>query len=118
VEDTPNAGDRKRTNRLEVPEGHKLDNVPEDRLPLGRAQDPVVPVQDLHVREVCVAHAHDDDGQRLVGGAHDGLARVRHVGHHAVRQDEQDVVALGDRRTTQCWSEQREREPAASGTPS
>ena len=93
-EQDPTSGGSEETNRFEVSEGHKLDNVPKDRLSLWRAQDPVISVQDLHVCEVCVAHADDDDGQGLVGGSHDGLARVRHVGHHAVRQDEQNVVPL------------------------
>ena len=85
---------KKKTNRFEVSEGHKLNDVSKNQLSLGRAQNPVVSVQDLHVCEVCVAHADDNDGQGLVGGAHDGLACVRHVCHHAIRQDEQNVVPL------------------------
>lgn len=83
---------------FEVLEGDKLHDVPEDRLPLGRTQDPVVAVQDLHVGEVSVAHAHDDDGHGQVGGVHDGLPRVGHVGDDAVRQDQQDEVFLQGRR--------------------
>ena len=75
------------TDRFEISEGHKLYNIPEDRLSFGRAKDSVIPIQDLHVREIGVADADDNDGQGLVGGAHDGLARVRHVRHHAVRED-------------------------------
>lgn len=79
---------------FEVLERDKLDDVAEDGLPLRRAQDAVVPVQDLHVREVGVAHADDDDGHGQVGGVHDGLARVRHVGDDAVGQDQQDEIFL------------------------
>lgn len=82
------------TDRFKVSKGHKLHDVSENRLSLRRAQHSVVSVQDLHVSEVGVAHAHDDDGEGLVGGAHNGLARVRHVRHHAVGEDEQDVVPL------------------------
>lgn len=89
-------GDRAKgeTDRFEVSEWHELHDVPEDRFALWRAQDSVVPVQNLHVCEVGVAHPHDDDGEGLVGGSDDGLARVRHVRHHAVGEDEQDVVPL------------------------
>lgn len=79
---------------FEVLEGDKLDNVPEDWFPFGRAQDAVVAIQDLHVRKVSVAHAHDDHGHGQVGGVHDGLPRVSHVGDDAVRQDQQDEVFL------------------------
>lgn len=82
------------THRFKVSEGHKLDNVPQDGFSFRRAQDTVVAVQDLHVGKIGVPHTHYDDGQRLVGGAHDGLPRVRHVGHDAVREDQQDVVFL------------------------
>lgn len=88
------ADGEKETDRFEVSEWHELHDVPEDRFALGRAQDSVVPVQNLHVCEVGVAHSHDDDGEGLVGGSDDGLARVRHVRHHAVGEDEQDVVPL------------------------
>lgn len=84
----------KETDRFEVSEWHKLHNVPEDGFALRRAQNTVVPVQNLHVCEVGVAHSHDDDGQGLIGGSDDGLARVRHVGHHTISEDEQDVVTL------------------------
>lgn len=79
---------------FEVLEGNKLDNVAEDGLSLWRTQDPVVSVQYLHVREVRVSHANDDDGHGQVGGVHDGLARVCHVGDDAIRQDQQDEILL------------------------
>lgn len=79
---------------FEVLEGDKLDDVAEDWLALGRTQDPVVAVEDLHVGEVGVAHADDDDGHGQVRGVHNGLPRVRHVGDDAVRQDQQDEVFL------------------------
>lgn len=82
------------THMFEVLEGDELDDVAQDRLALGRPQDPVVAVQDLHVGEVGVAHADDDDGHGEVGGVHDGLPRVGHVGDDAVGQDEQDEVLL------------------------
>lgn len=82
------------TDRFEVSEGDKLHNVPEDRLALGRAQDPVIPVQDLHISEVGVAHAHDDNGQRLIRPAHNSLPCVGHVCHHSVGKDQQDVISL------------------------
>lgn len=81
---------------FEVLEGDKLDDVPQDGLPLRRTQDPVVPVQYLHVGEVGVPHADDDDRHGQVGGVHDGLPRVRHVGDDAVCQDQQDEVLLRD----------------------
>lgn len=81
---------------FEVLEGDKLDDVSQDGLPLRRTQDPVVPVQYLHVGEVRVPHADDDDRHGQVGGVHDGLPRVRHVGDDAVRQDQQDEVLLRD----------------------
>lgn len=84
------------THVLELPERDELDYVTEDGLALGGAQDAVVPIQDLHVGEVGVAHPHDDDGHGKVGGADDGLPCVRHVRHHSVRQDQQDEVLLGD----------------------
>lgn len=83
------------THVLELAEGHELDDVAQHGLALGGAQHAVVPVQDLHVREVGVAHADDDDGHGQVGGADDGLPRVRHVRHHAVGQDQQDEILLG-----------------------
>lgn len=88
---------RLETHRFKVSEGHKLDNVPQDRFSFWRAQDTVISIQDLHVSEVGVPHTHDDNGQRLVGGTHDGLPCVRHVGHHTVREDQQDVVFLVER---------------------
>lgn len=83
---------------FEVAEGDKLDDVPEDGLSFGRPKDPVVAVQHLHVAEVGVPDADDDDGHGEVGGLHDGLPRVGHVGDDAVRQDEQDEVLLEEER--------------------
>lgn len=91
-------GDRRAegpTHVLEVTEGDELDDVTQHGLTPGGAQDAVVTVQDLHVGEVGVAHPHNDDGHGQVGGADNGLPRVRHVCHHAVRQDQQDEVLLG-----------------------
>lgn len=79
---------------LELTEGHELDNVPERRLTPRGAQDPIIPVQDLHVREVSIAHPNDDDRHGQVGGPHNGLSGVRHVRYYTVREDEQDVVLL------------------------
>lgn len=84
------------THTLELPEGHKLHDVTERGLAPGGAQDTIVPVQGLHIREVSIAHPHDDDGHGQVGGAHDGLPRISHVGHHSVGQDQQNVVLLGE----------------------
>lgn len=100
---TSEAATLKVTDRFEVSERHKLHNVPEDGFALRWAQDAVVPVQNLHVCEVGVAHSHDDDGQRLIGASDDGLARVCHVGHHAISKDEQDVVTLEDDKRRQRW---------------
>lgn len=86
--------ERGHTDRFKVSEGNELDNVPEDRFALWGAQDPIVPIQDLHVCEVGIAHAHDDNGQRLIGGAHYSLACVGHVCHHAIGEDQQDVISL------------------------
>ena len=85
---------------LEVAEGDKLDDVPEDRLSFRRSQDPVVAIQHLHVAEVGVPDPDDDDGHGEVGGLDDGLPRVGHVGDDAVRQDQQDEVLLRDRTQT------------------
>lgn len=95
-------GGVKGTDRLEVSKWHELHDVPEDGFALWRAQDSVVPVQNLHVCEVGVAHTHDDDGERLIGGSDDGLACVRHVSHHAIGEDEQDVVPLEYDKWRQC----------------
>lgn len=81
---------------FEVLERDKLDDVAEDGLPLWRTQDPVIPVQNLHVGEVRISHTDDDDRHGQVGGVHDGLARVRHVGNDAVCQDQQDEILLWD----------------------
>lgn len=83
---------------FEVLERDKLDDVTEDRLAFGRTQDPIVPVKDLHVGEVSVAHSNDDDGHGQVRGVHNGLPCVRHVGDDAVRQDQQDEVFLTGRK--------------------
>ena len=80
---------------LEVLEGDELDDVSQHGLSLGRAQDPVVPVQHLHVCEVGVAHANDDDGHGQVGRVHDGLTRVGHVSDYTVGQNKEDEVLLG-----------------------
>jgi len=82
------------THVLEVAERDELDDVPEDGFSFGRPQDPVVAVQHLHVAEVGVPDADDDDGHGEVGGLHDGLPGVGHVGDDAVRQDQQDEVLL------------------------
>lgn len=79
---------------LELSEGDELHNVPHDRLAFGGAKDPIIPIQDLHVREVSVAHPHNDDGHGQVGGPDDGFPRVRHVSHNPVSQDQQDEVLL------------------------
>lgn len=79
---------------FEVPEGHKLDDVSKDRLALGRPQNPIVTIQHLHVTEVSVPHAHNDDGHGEVGGMDDGLPSVCHVRDDTVSQDQQDEVLL------------------------
>lgn len=82
---------------FEVSEGHELNDVSKDRLSLGRPQDPVVAIQHLHVAEVGIAHAHDDDRHGEVGGVDDGLPGVSHVCDDAVGQDQQDEVLLPHR---------------------
>lgn len=101
VSETNEESQRKSTNRFEVSEGHKLHNVPKDGLSLWRAQDSVIPVQNLHVCKVCVAHTHNDDRQRLIGGSHDGFTCVCHVCHHTIRENEQNVVSLEEERNFQ-----------------
>lgn len=91
------------THVFEVLEGDELDDVAEDGLALRWAQDPVVPVQYLHVGEICVAHADDDDRHGQVGRVHNGLPRVGHVGDDAVRQDQQDEVFLVGRGSHVYW---------------
>lgn len=84
------------THVFEVAEGDELNDVPEDGLSFGWAQDPVVAVQHLHVAEVGVPDTNDDDGHGEVGSLNDGLPRVGHVGDDAVCQDQQDEVLLED----------------------
>lgn len=84
------------THVFEVAEGDELNDVPEDGLSFGWAQDPVVAVQHLHVAEVGVPDPNDDDGHGEVGSLNDGLPRVGHVGDDAVCQDQQDEVLLED----------------------
>lgn len=79
---------------FEVPEGHELDNVSKDRLSFGRPQNPIIAIQHLHVTEVSIAHAHDDDRHGEVGGVDYGLPGVGHVCDDAVGQDQQDEVLL------------------------
>lgn len=86
--------DGKPAYMFEVPKWHKLDNVSKHGLALGRPQDAVIAVQHLHVTEISVAHADDDDGHGEVGGVDDGLSGVSHVCDDAVCQDQQDEVLL------------------------
>lgn len=79
---------------FEVPKWHKLDNVSKHRLALGRPQDAIITIQHLHVTEISVAHADDDDGHGEVRGVDDGLPGVSHVRDDAVRQDQQDEILL------------------------
>lgn len=82
------------THILEVPEGHELDDVASRGHPSGATQGTVVTVQQPHVREVGIAHAHDDDGHGQVGGPHDGGAGLGHVTHHSVCEHQQHRVLL------------------------
>lgn len=79
---------------FKVTEGDELDDVPQHRFSFGRAQDPVISIQSLHVGEVCVSHTNDDDGHGQVRGVNDGVPCVGHVCDHTIRQDEEDKVLL------------------------
>lgn len=46
---------------FEVSEWHKLNNVTEDRLSLGRSEDPIVAVQHLHVTKIGISNSNNDD---------------------------------------------------------
>lgn len=82
------------THMFEVAKGDKLDDVPEDGFSFGRPQDPVIPIQHLHVTEVSVPYPDDNDGHRKMGGLDDGFPGVGHVGDDAVSQDQQNEVLL------------------------
>ena len=83
------------THLLEVSEGHELHDVSQGRFARGRAQVPVIAVQELHGAEVGPAHPHDDDGHGQARGVDDGGARLVQVRDNAVRDDQQDEVLLG-----------------------
>ena len=79
---------------LELPEWYKLDDVPHGRLAGSRAQNSVIPIQELHSTEVRPPHPNNDDGHGQTRGVDDGLAGVVHVCDHAVSDDEQNKVLL------------------------
>mmetsp|Transcript_26131 Transcript_26131/g.66524 ORF Transcript_26131/g.66524 Transcript_26131/m.66524 type:complete len:231 (-) Transcript_26131:639-1331(-) len=85
-------GSQRVTAVLEVAELDKLHDVALRGLAM-RGQPHLVAVQDLHVGELGVADAHDEDGHGQLRGLDDGAHRVVHVHDLAVRQDEQHVVA-------------------------
>lgn len=96
------------THILEVPERHELDDVASRGHPSGAAQGTIVAVQQSHVREIGIAHAHNDDGHGQAGGAHDGGAGLSHVAHHTVREHQQHRVLLrtdrvGERSALRPW---------------
>ena len=52
-------------------------------------------VEATHLVPRAVAHAHEHDGQRERGRAHDGLDRLVLLRHLAIGDDEEDVIGLG-----------------------
>lgn len=81
---------------FEVPEGHKLDDVSKNRFSSRWIQDPFTTVQHLHVTEISIANANNNDGHGEVGGLNDGLPCVGHVSNDTICQDEEDEVLLFD----------------------
>ena len=79
---------RNSTHLFEVPEWHKLDNVPGCWLTAGRLEHPIIPIQHPHVGEVGVSYADDDDGHRQEGGLDHRVSSLVDVGDHAVRQQQ------------------------------
>lgn len=79
---------------FEVTEWHKLYDVTQHWFPFRRTKDSVIPVQHLHVSEICASNSHDYDRHGQVRGVDDRLSSVRHIRDHPVRQDEQDEVLL------------------------
>lgn len=82
------------THITEIPERDELHDVPHGLLPGVGPQNTGVSVEELHGREVGVAHADDDDGHGQFGRLHDGVARLVHVADDAVRDDEEREVLL------------------------
>lgn len=54
---------------------------------LGTVECLVVAVQLLHVAEIRVTHADDDDGERICGATHDLVNRLTHVVDDSVGDD-------------------------------
>ena len=79
---------------LEIPVGHKLDDVSRGGVAGRRTQQLVVAVEELHRAEVCIAHAHYDDWHGQTGGLYYRSTRLIHVCDHSVCDDEQHVVLL------------------------
>lgn len=104
------------THILEVPERHELDNVASRGHPSGATQGTVVSIQEPHVREVGIAHAHDDDGHGQAGGAHNGGAGLSHVAHHTVREHQQHRVLLRPDRVGEGSALRPWRPPATPGS--
>lgn len=79
---------------FEVVEWHELNNVSQDRFSFRRAEYSIIPIQHLHVAEIRVAHADDDDRHGQVGGVDDGLSCVCHICDHSICQDQQYKIFL------------------------
>lgn len=79
---------------LELPEGHKLHDVPHGGLACSRVKSPVVSIQELHGSEICPAYSDNDDRHGQTGGVDDGTACLIHVCDYSVSDDEENVVLL------------------------
>lgn len=79
---------------FEVSEWHKLNDVAKNRLSLGRSQDPIVPIQHLHVTEISISYSNYNDRHGEMGGMDNGFACIGHVCDDAIRQNQQDEILL------------------------
>ena len=79
---------------LEVLKLDELDDVADGGLSPGVSDSHLIAVQLLHVGEIGIAYAHDDDRERVLGTLNDKICGLRHVMDDAISQNEKDVVHL------------------------
>ena len=72
----------------------KLYNVPFCWSAISSLQDPIVPVQEVHVTEVCIPYPHNDEGHGQTGGIDNGVPGLVHVRDDSISQQEQNIVSL------------------------
>jgi hypothetical protein len=79
---------------LEVAEGNELHDVPRGSLSRSGSQQSIIRVEVVHVLEVGITHADDDDGEGKIRGVNDLLDAALHVGNDSVGDHEEDPVDL------------------------